>query len=127
MQKKVFISFLLLLIVISPTLSKISVWIYFLSNRSEIAKTKCIYKDIPDSCCKGKCYLSTQLKKTDSPFQDKNPTIPNALKLKEFPAELFKVIFFKSTETYLSTIKRIFLENSYSYKFAFSIFHPPEV
>lgn len=35
-------------------------------NKERIAKELCVEKDVEGSCCKGKCYLSKQLKQEES-------------------------------------------------------------
>lgn len=116
---------LLLLIISIPMLSKVTLWMYFFSNRAEIAQTKCINKDIPESCCKGKCYLGSQLKKVENA----NPIEKNLLrllKIKEIPSELNELIRLRPS-----------IKNVFSFKLPesdyqllnptfFSIFHPPE-
>lgn len=118
---------MLLLIISIPMLSKATLWFYFLSNRSEIAQTKCINKDIPESCCKGKCYLGSQLKKVEESNQQKNQSVPAIKKLKEIPYEVKEVITIQPYIKNLSSIKDFKYIESHSYDAIHTIFHPPEV
>ncbi len=108
-------------------LSKVTLWFYFLSNRVEIAQTKCINKDIPESCCKGKCYLGSQLKKVDTPNQQEKQSPPVIKKLKEIPYEVKEVITIQPTIKHLSSIKNFKYNESHSYDAIHILFHPPEV
>lgn len=122
------VSAILLLFILSmPVLSKLGLWIYFFSNRNKIAQTLCVNKDIPDSCCKGKCFLGSQLKKVEEPVQTPAQTPIPSIKFKEFAAELiitnYQVPLFSKIKS-LPWPDKIFtvLPPHLS-----SIFHPPEV
>ncbi len=108
-------------------LSKLGWWIYFFSNRNEIAQTLCINKDIPDSCCKGKCFLGNQLKKVEEPTQIPARVPMPSLKFKEFAAELiimnYQVPLLSKNKSFLWPDKIFFVLPPH----LSSIFHPPEV
>ncbi|MCX7743538.1 MAG: hypothetical protein N2167_03135 [Flavobacteriales bacterium] len=125
---KIKASAIFILIILSvPMLSKLGLWVYFISNRKEIAKTLCVNKDIPDSCCKGKCYLGSQLKKVDDPSQDTKQVPPLSIKLKEFAAEL---IIQENPFGFYEEIK-IIIWPDINFKLLqpnlLPFFHPPEV
>jgi len=55
----------------------------YLINKDYIAKTLCINKDKPKSCCKGKCHMVKQLQKTNK-NTDNDPKNSNSrVQLKE--------------------------------------------
>lgn len=45
------------------------VLLHFELNQERIAAELCVEKDIPDSCCKGKCYLNDALEKAETPIE----------------------------------------------------------
>lgn len=51
------------------------VLLHFELNQERIATELCVEKDIPDSCCKGKCYLNDALEKAEKPI-DQQQELP---------------------------------------------------
>jgi len=51
------------------------VLLHFELNQEYIANELCVEKDIPDSCCKGKCYLNDALEKAETPI-DQQQELP---------------------------------------------------
>lgn len=43
---------------------------HFELNQAKIAAEKCVERDVPNSCCQGKCYLNDVLEKTSQPVDD---------------------------------------------------------
>jgi hypothetical protein len=98
-------AFLLLLVYSFQLTLKAGIFYYYLKNKDIIAKTLCVNKEKPKSCCKGSCQLNKWLNKTDdsSPSEKdkKVPVIPEVL-LSKFQEnfepnapDLNKIIHFK--------------------------------
>ena len=117
---------ILLLIISIPMLSKVTLWVYFFSNRTEIAETKCINKDIPESCCKGKCYLGSQLKKVEEPNQQKNQSLPVIKKFKDIPFEIKEILNLSPSLKFLSSQRIPEFNQPLTCPAIKSVFHPPE-
>lgn len=45
--------------------ANVLLWVHYEWNKTYISKTLCEKKDIPDSCCKGKCFLKKQVEKQE--------------------------------------------------------------
>lgn len=43
---------------------------HFEINQAKIAAEKCVERNVPNSCCQGKCYLNDSLEKTASPKEE---------------------------------------------------------
>lgn len=50
-------------------------------DKERIANEECINKDVPNSCCQGKCYLENQIKAQAE--KEANKTIPVLKEIKE--------------------------------------------
>jgi hypothetical protein len=55
----------------------------YLINKDYIAKNLCVNKDKPKSCCKGKCYLVKQLKKTSQHSSEQKNEPPKRMQFRE--------------------------------------------
>ena len=59
----------LILLIAAQTFSKCFVILDFKINEDYIAKTLCVYRDNPISCCHGKCFLHKRLAKDETQQQ----------------------------------------------------------
>jgi hypothetical protein len=65
----------LVLALVASTQSLLLVQSAFLLNRSYIAATLCVNRDVPDSACNGTCYLSKQMKEQHDQEQRRNEAV----------------------------------------------------
>jgi cell division protein FtsX len=76
------------------SVSKTIIYVSFANNQKNLAKTVCVNKNKPKSCCQAKCYLEKQIKKEDN----RQSNLPSGLKDKTETTELlsdsFKFDFF---------------------------------
>ncbi len=72
---KTILSIFLLAIFLLQPLIKVGILLDYQINRDFIATMLCIKKDQPESNCKGKCYLSQKLEKTD---EGQKKELPNS-------------------------------------------------
>ena len=82
MKTGIVASFLLLVLgayMIIPVIPVID----YLINKDYIAKTLCINKDKPKSCCKGKCHMVKQLQKTNKNTDNDPKNSSSRVQLKE--------------------------------------------
>ncbi len=108
---------------------KLSVIIYWSYNQKVIAEELCINKENVELDCCGKCYLNTQLEKTE-PKETKSENIPeNKLKLLESD-----LLFRNDTKSYLriihvlsQEIKSLIEPNYYSFLYFSNKFEPPDL
>jgi len=77
------ISGILLLVLITYLVIPALPVIDYLINKEFIAKTLCINKDKPKSCCKGKCHMVKQLQKTNQDTDKNTKNTSNRVQLKE--------------------------------------------
>jgi hypothetical protein len=77
-RKYFYRSFALLLLLVYALQStlKAGIFYYYLKNKDLIAKTLCINKEKPKSCCKGSCQLNKWLKKTDDSSSNRDKKVP---------------------------------------------------
>ncbi len=118
-----FVNILLITIFLFSSISKTIVWISYKINYNYIKTELCENKDKPKMKCDGKCYLTKQIKKTES-----NPrNFPESLKLKDdlkfISNQLLNITFIKVD--YLKSFISIneFSPNNLYYK----IFIPPKI
>ncbi len=112
--------FILMLIFLSSTLTKVGVIGWFNANKSYIQTNLCEQKNTKENTCQGKCYLKKRLKKTE---QNKS----------SLEIELLKIDFIASLEKTKEPIKVLKKEKKHSrylnlYRFAFSklVTDPPQ-
>ena len=99
----------------------------FKINQDFIAKTLCINRKKPLSSCKGKCYLSKQLKKAEEK-EDKKSTTTKEKQLEivcYFSKNSFNYPLYK--ESFISQIQLSYVANLDTSSFIFDIFHPPKL
>lgn len=104
------------------TFSKLWVLTSFYLNREIISKTICINRFDAMPTCKGKCYLQTELQKSEQQEQ-------------QLPDFKQKDIQLYCQDSFLNAFSIAALEiknsnplkktNLYAYKFSVSVFHPP--
>jgi hypothetical protein len=70
-----------LIVMVSYICRPIIPYVQYAVFKDYIAKNLCVYKDKPNSCCQGKCYLDKQAKKasqtTDSEDRNTNRKVQN--------------------------------------------------
>lgn len=49
---------------------------YFFENRTAIAETRCIERDVPGSCCAGSCHVAARTAALDGPVSPNEPQAP---------------------------------------------------
>ncbi len=94
----------------------------YLIHKDYIARNLCVNRDKPKSCCKGKCYLVKQLKKTSTKTEGESKNTEKRLQLKdtdEFLAsktwqsvlhkKVFHYLIFNSTNFQLLAVNAIFV------------------
>lgn len=122
-----FAASILLFALLAQNCGRYLVMLDFELNRDYIAKTLCINKAKPKSCCKGSCYLKKKLDKTD-----KEEGSSNTLNNKDrnevlFCAEIkntfnhYEVVFITKQKHSLPDTENI------PSNFNGSVFHPPQV
>lgn len=106
---------------------KIGVICYWSINRDMIATKLCINRNNKNSDCCGKCYLNTQLEKTENHQKDESKP-DSKLKILEIdPAPITQNVYDYAPKD-IFTIKALWRINPISlYKFHFSpiCYHPP--
>ena len=75
-------------VMLLPTLVKLSILIDFKINQDFISNVRCINRETPITLCKGKCYLSAQLKKVEE--QKDRQTLSTSSQKTEIPCYLGK-------------------------------------
>lgn len=82
-MKSVVVSLVLLFIMTAYIIVPIVPVIDYLINKDYIAKNLCVNKDKPKSCCKGKCHMIKELKKTNSTSDSENRNSGKKTQLRE--------------------------------------------
>jgi len=91
-------------------------WVHYEWNKSYISKVLCEKKDVPGSCCKGKCFLKKQMDK-----QEELPNTTNATS-KEQKSIKYQTI----KDTFLDNITYLFhSKESYNTNYEHFIAHFP--
>ena len=91
MNRSKIVIFIHLLIIVSLLVRPIVPFIDYLINRDYIAQNLCVNRDVPDSCCKGKCYLKKQLSK-ESEKKEAEPNAPKKKQLSKDMPEFFSML-----------------------------------
>jgi hypothetical protein len=98
----------------------------YIINKEYIAKNLCVNRDKPKSCCKGKCHLVKQLKKTSTNTENENKDRGKSAQYKQLDEFLVnkscEPIIHKTSNDYLITNSSKLLLLSIS-----AIFVPPEL
>lgn len=116
----------LILSVILPVFSKVTIFIHFKIKQDYIAKTLCINKDIPNSTCKGRCHLKKKLEKQDEQ-EEKQLTKSQLEKFQKITFVAINVSsfnFFKKEPT--AFLLSLFLYDFYKFYYYLDFFHPSE-
>lgn len=119
----ILLSFVLLL----PILVKLDILIDFKLNQDFIAKVLCINKEVPETTCNGKCYLSKQIKKVDNQQGQQAPNNKN-----EKPEILYYFVdsFYNKLQKpvdYSIVNNNFFLTEIHASNVVSNIFHPPKI
>jgi hypothetical protein len=120
------ISGTLLLVLLAYLVLPVIPIVDYLINKDYIAKNLCVNRDKPKSCCKGKCHLVKQLKKTSSNTENENKDRGKRPQHKELDEFIVKnpcqSILQKAAIDYLILNSSRFQQLSIS-----AIFVPPEI
>jgi hypothetical protein len=95
-------SFILLISFSWQSVAKTFIYASFKRNQKSLAKTVCVNKDKPKSCCQAKCFLEKEIKKEDN----RQSNLPSGLKDKFEKTELLTgylkfEFFFKKNKEHL--------------------------
>ncbi len=82
-MKTVIISGTLLLVLTAYLIIPVLPVIDYLIHKEYIAKNLCINRNKPHSCCKGKCYLVKQLKRTSAKTEGESKNTEKRIQLKD--------------------------------------------
>ena len=109
-----------LIIVFQPVIPLLEYELFY----DYITQELCVEKDIPDSCCNGKCHLEKRLDEAGATGND-NPTEGNTVKrIRDvewnLPVQVVRTSCFFST-----TVKFEFIPSQYYFDGLNEIFHPP--
>lgn len=117
-----FFSTLLLLSITWQCSAKSFIFINFKIHQTELAKTQCINKDKPKSCCAAKCVLDKELKKEDKRQSDFPSSLKDKFEKTEITSDYLDYTCFQNSV--LQEIKFNYSLKESSEKTS-SIFHPP--
>ncbi|MDQ6477606.1 hypothetical protein [Dyadobacter sp. LHD-138] len=124
-----FITSILLLAIMLPTISPWGTIAYFHFNRDYIARVLCENRDKPQLNCDGKCYLAKKLKQQQDK-QDKETTerVQNSPVLQLFTQPVFAFDFLHSESFFGDEQKVSFYYNLLRYSTpCFGILQPPKI
>ncbi len=116
----------MIIAVMLPSLTKIGILIDFKINQDFIEDVLCINKDTPIKMCKGKCYLSNQLKKVENQEEKQAPSSKK---------ERIDVVYYHCKQTldfqnladrYLSSMSPGANDELHTSSFISAIFRPPK-
>lgn len=110
---------LIFLLAFQPVLPYLQYFIF----KNYIAKNLCIEKDIPDSCCQGKCFLEKKVQET-APIQTAEKESKPVINFKQ---SIYILPFFNryKTENTFKLFETGTLTCAYDFIFIKGIFHPP--
>jgi len=98
----------------------------YLINKDYIAKNLCVNKDKPKSCCKGKCYMVKQLKKTNQNSANQKNEPPKRIQFRELYDSILNnasiAIYYSHSIRY-----NIFLSLKKGIVYLQSVYVPPEL
>lgn len=117
-----FFSTLLLLSITWQCSAKSFIFINFKIHQTELAKTQCINKDKPKSCCAAKCVLDKELKKEDKRQSDFPSSLKDKFEKTEITSDYLDYTCFQNSV--LQKIKFNYSLKESSEKPS-TIFHPP--
>ena len=123
-----FIAVFFLLLITAQFGIKVAAIAYWSYNQKVIAEELCVNKEIVELDCCGKCYLNTQLEKTE-PKETKSESVPESkLKLLDFEL-LYRFDTSNNLQIVHSLdkfIKSLPKPNHYSFFFISNKFQPPD-
>lgn len=108
-----------------PALIKLDIVIDFKLHQDFIAKVLCINKDVPETTCKGKCYLSQQIKEIeDHQSQNAPNNKTEKLEISFYIVENYRFKFSNPLD-YSKLSNNFFFEQIHTSGVISNIFHPP--
>jgi len=115
-----------ILIIFSFALQSVSgIWVFvnFYVNRDYIAENQCVnrFEEIP--ICKGQCYLTTELKKTEKKKNDQSPQKQKERLILAYNS--FTLDYSLFVESIEHNLKIYSVQNEHNFNLERSIFHPP--
>jgi hypothetical protein len=124
-MKTVVVSLVLLFIMAAYLIIPVVPVIDYLINKDYIAKNLCINKDKPKSCCKGKCHMIKELKKTNTTSEGENKTQGKKTQSKELNE--FLIIASAKSSLFYNDFRYFILKSSHFHSLALAaIFVPPK-
>jgi hypothetical protein len=124
-MKSTIVSYFLLIVLTAYIVIPVLPVIDYLWNKDYIAKNLCINRDKPKSCCKGKCHLVKELKKSNANTENDSKNTEKRIQLKETDSFLvsktWKPDQHKNDSNYL-----IFCLSNYDVLAVEAIFVPPK-
>lgn len=119
-------SILIITALMLPNLTKFGILIDFKINQDFIAKVLCINKDKQMSTCKGKCYLSEQLKKAEEQEEKQAPTSKKErLEVVDYYSKSsFDFPF--DTDCFISKLNPAGIDEFFTSSYIADIFRPPK-
>ncbi len=117
-MKQLFSTFIAIIILVS-TLHKSIVFAFYELEKEYVIEQLCVNKDVPDSCCRGKCFIEKQTSE-----QKAEGIIVNVLK------NIKDEVFYHQEKTSIKSNLTIItkyqpLVEDFNQTFTTSIFHPP--
>lgn len=123
MLKTLCLQFCLLSFVIQNG-SKLYIIVSFAINQDYIAKNLCVNKDVPESCCQGKCHLEKELIADEKKEERKETPSYTRILTEDLYNKLIQTKY--DFNTPFSIIDHLTpLETHHSYKHLKAVFHPP--
>ncbi len=130
-MKSILVSSFLLIVLTAYLIIPVLPVIDYLIHKDYIAKNLCVNRNKPHSCCKGKCYLVKQLKKTSTNTEGESKNTEKRIQLKdtdEFLASKawhsvlqkknIRYLIFNSTNFQLLAVNAVFVPpKTYTYPF----------
>ncbi len=130
-MKSILVSSFLLIVLTAYLIIPVLPVIDYLIHKDYIAKNLCVNRNKPHSCCKGKCYLVKQLKKTSTNTEGESKNTEKRIQLKdtdEFLASKawhsvlqkknIHYLIFNSTNFQLLAVNAVFVPpKTYTYPF----------
>lgn len=119
---QIIFSLFLLLSISWQCAAKSAIFINFKLHQEELAKTVCVNKNKPKSCCAAKCQLEKEIKKEDKRQSDLPTGIKDKVEKSELRSGLISILFIQNS--YLQTITFSY-NKSLPINSLDSVFHPP--
>ena len=116
----------MIIAVLLPSLMKIGILIDFKINQDFIEDVLCINKDTPIKMCKGKCYLSNQLKKVENQEEKQAPASQKERIEVVYYHCKYTLDFHNLADRYLSSMSPGADDELHTSSFISAIFRPPK-